>query len=121
MKSQDNTEVDYMNEPTFWNNKRLLVLLFKSRVNDTKRYYYCYGYYIPLVESKDFNVLIENELFFDQPIKNKQEAYEKPIEMSRNDDYTSRKLSDYSYHQKHYKVIATPLSRQRNYNYSTTD
>ena len=42
-----------------------------------------------LVKIKDFNALIDNKLFFDQTIKNKQEVYEKPAEMSRNDDYTT--------------------------------
>ena len=37
---------------------------------------------MPLAEIKDFNALID-KLFFDQPVKNKQEAYEK-LEMSRN-------------------------------------
>ena len=44
---------------------------------------------MPLVEIKDFNALIDNKPFFDQPVKNKQEAYEKLIELSRNDDYTT--------------------------------
>ena len=55
--------------------------------------------YMPLVEIEYFNVLFDNKLFFDQPVKNKQEASEKPIEMSRNDDYTTGNLSHYSYHQ----------------------
>ena len=41
---------------------------------------------MPLVRIKDFNALIDNKPFSDQPVKNKQEAYEKLIEMSRNDD-----------------------------------
>ena len=45
-------------------------------------------YYMSLVEIKDFNSLIENKIFFDQSVKNKQEPYEKLIEISRNDDYT---------------------------------
>ena len=32
---------------------------------------------MPLVEIKDFNALIGNKLFFDQPVKNKQETYKK--------------------------------------------
>ena len=44
--------------------------------------------------------------------KNKQ-AYEKLIEMSRNNDYT-RNLLDYLYHQKYYKLIGIHLSRQTN-------
>ena len=43
---------------------------------------------MPLIEIKDFNVLIDNKPFFDQSVKNKEERYEKLIEMSRNDDYT---------------------------------
>ena len=69
-----------------------------------------------LVEIKDFNVLIDNKPFFDQPVKNKQEAYEKLIEMSRNDDYTTGHLLDYLYHQKYYKRIGIDLSRQTNTN-----
>ena len=34
---------------------------------------------ITLVEMKDFNALIDRKPFFDQPIKNKQEADEKLI------------------------------------------
>ena len=43
-------------------------------------------YYTKLVEIKDFNALIDNKPFFDQHVK-KQEAYEKLVEMSRNNDY----------------------------------
>ena len=43
-----------------------------------------------LVRIKDFNALIDNGTFFDQPVKYK--AYEKLIEMSRNDDYTAGNL-----------------------------
>ena len=39
-------------------------------------------YYMPLVKIKDFNILVDNKPFFDQPVKRKQ-AYEKLIEMSR--------------------------------------
>ena len=39
-----------------------------------------------LVEIKDFNFLVDNKPFFDRPVKDKQEAYEKVVEMSRNDD-----------------------------------
>ena len=49
-----------------------------------------------LVEIKYFNVLIDNKPFFDQPVKSKQEAYEKLIEMSRNNDYTTGNLLDFS-------------------------
>ena len=49
---------------------------------------------MPLVEVKYFSTLIDNKPFFDWLVKNKQEAYEKHIEMSRNDDYTTGNLLD---------------------------
>ena len=47
-------------------------------------------------EIKDFNALINNKPLFDQTVKSKQEAYEKIIEMSRNDDYLTGNLLDFS-------------------------
>ena len=47
-------------------------------------------YYMRLVEIKDFNALINNKPFFGKPVKNKQKAYEKLIEMSKNDDYIQK-------------------------------
>ena len=86
-----------MIDPTFININRLFVLSFKNGNNDPTRDYFD-KYYMPLLEIKDFNALIDNKPFFDQPVKNKQEAYEKLIEMSRNDDYTTGNLLDYLYH-----------------------
>ena len=68
---------------------------------------------MPLVEVKDFNALIDKKSFFDQLVKNKQDAYEKLIEMSRNDDYTTGNLLDLSYRQKDYKRIVIGLFRQK--------
>ena len=68
---------------------------------------------MPLAEAKDFNALIDKKSFFDQPVKNKQDAYEKLIEMSRNDDYATGNLLDLSYRQKDYKRIVIDLFRQK--------
>ena len=54
--------------------------------------------------------------FFDHPVKNKQEVYEKLIEMSKSDDYTAGNLFDFPYHQNYYKHIGADLSRQTNTN-----
>ena len=61
---------------------------------------------MPLVEIKEFNALIDNRPFLI--------AYEKLIEMSRNDGYTTGNLLDFSYHQNYYKLIGIDLSRQTN-------
>ena len=46
------------------------------------------------------------------PVKNKEEAYEKIIEISKNNNYTTGNLLDYEYFSKHYKLIAIDLSKQ---------
>ena len=47
---------------------------------------------MPLVEIKDFNVLIDNKSFFDQPIKNKQESHEKRTEMEKRKKKTQQEI-----------------------------
>ena len=46
-------------------------------------------------------------------MKTKQDAYEKLVEMARNNNTTGN-LLDYLYHQSYYKVIGIDLSRQTN-------
>ena len=55
---------------------------------------------------KDYNVIIDKLAFFDLPIKTEEEAYEKIIDISRNNEYTTGNLLDYDYFKKHYKLIA---------------
>ena len=45
------------------------------------------------------------------PVKN-EEAYERIIEMSNNNDNTTGNLLDFTYFKKHYKIIAIDLSKQ---------
>ena len=66
------------------------------------------------VEIKNLIALIDNKPFFDQSTKDKQEAYGKLVEMSRNNDCVTGKLLHYLYHQNYYKLIGIDLSRQTN-------
>ena len=59
-------------------------------------------------------LLIDIKPSFDQPIKNKQEAYEKLVEISRNDAYITANLLDFLYHQNYYILISIDLSKQKN-------
>ena len=91
----------------------MFVFSFKYGKNDPRRDSFN-KYYMQLVEIKDFSALIDNKPFFDQPVKNNQEAYEKLIEMARNDDYTTENFLDYLHHQKCCKLTGIDLSRQTN-------
>ena len=54
---------------------------------------------------------MKNHFFF-IPVKNKEEAYEAIIEMSKNNEYTTANLLDYEYFKDCYKLIAINLSKQ---------
>ena len=69
-----------------------------------------------LVEIKDLNTLIDNEQFFDVPIKNKQELYKKPFEMPRNNHYTKENLLDYLHHRTYCKIIGIHYQEKQNEN-----
>ena len=45
-------------------------------------------------------------------VKNEEEAYEKVIEMSNNNDYMTGNLLDFAYYKENYRLIATDLSKQ---------
>ena len=111
MTIQPQNNLNYLIDPTFTNVNRLFVLPFtRSNMHDYRNVFSnCYA---PDAEIKDFNVLIDRKRLFDLPVKNKQEPYEKIIEMSNNNDYTTGKLLDFAYFKKYYKLIAIDLSKQ---------
>ena len=57
-------------------------------------------------------MFIDGKPFFEIPVKNKEEAYEAIIEMSKNNDYTTGNLLDYEYFKDHYRLIAIDLGKQ---------
>ena len=46
------------------------------------------------------------------PLKNEEEDYEKIIEMSKNNDYTTDNLLDFAYFKENYRLTAIDLSKQ---------
>ena len=83
-----------------------------STNNDTDNRDSFSNYYVPNVEIKDFNVLNDGKSFFDLPVNNQEETYEKIIDMSNNNDYTTGILLDFVYFKENYKLIAIDLSKQ---------
>ena len=60
-----NPNLNYLIETSFQGINRLFVLAFE---NDAQRISHS-NYYLPNVEIKDYNIMINGENFFDQPIK----------------------------------------------------
>ena len=101
--------LNYLIDPTFSNFNRLFVLSFENE-DDRTSYY---KYYLPSVEIKDYNVFIDGNAFFELPIKNIEETYEKIIQITDYSGYYTRgNLLDYEYFKEHYKLIAIDLSKQ---------
>ena len=101
-----NNNVNYLIDPTFTNVNRLFVLSYVKNRDSFSHYY------VPNVEIKDLNVLIDGKSFFDWPVKNEEEAYEKIIGISNNNDYTTGNLLDFAYFKGNYRLIAIDLSKQ---------
>ena len=75
-----NNNLNILVDPTFTNVNRLFVLAYQTA--DNRQSYS--QFYLPRVMVKDYNVIIDNLAFFDLPIKTEEEAYEKSIDISRN-------------------------------------
>ena len=88
-----NNNLNYLIDPTFTKVNRLLVLSFENE-NDRTSFS---KYYVPNVQIKDFNVLINGKSFFDMPMKNGEETCKQIIQMGRNNDYATGNLMDYEY------------------------
>ena len=82
-----NSSLNHLIEPSFQGVNRLFVLAFE---NDTQRTS-AKDYYLPNVEKKDYNVMINGENFFDQPVKNNKVTYKniRKIATGQGDDYTT--------------------------------
>ena len=104
-----NNNLNILIDPTFTYVNRLFVLAYQD-ADDRQSYS---QFYLPRVMAKDYNVIIDKLAFFDLPIKTEEEAYEKIIDISRNNEYTTGNLLDYDYFKKYYKLIAIDLSKQQ--------
>ena len=103
-----NNNLNILIDPTFTNVNRLFVLAYQ---NDAIRQSFS-TFYLTRVLFKDFNVIIDKLAFFDLPIKTEEEAYEKIIDISKHNEYTTGNLLDYDYFKKYYQLIAIDLNKQ---------
>ena len=98
-----NQNLNHLVEPSFQGLNRLFVLAFEDDAQGTCNK----KYYLPNVEIKDYNVMIDRKSFFDQPVKNNKVTYEniRKIATGQGDDYTTGCLLDYIYFKNYYKMI----------------
>ena len=106
-----NPNLNHLFEPSFQGINRLCVLAFENDDDRTSHD----EYYLPTVEIKDYNIVINGENFCDQPIKNNKITYDniRIIATGQGDDYKTTCLLDYQYFKDTYKMIAVDLSKQQ--------
>ena len=115
IQPQDNN-LNYLIDPTFIKVDRFLVFSFERiEENNVKKDHIdsFSQYYVPNVEIKYFNILIDRKSFFDLPVKKEEEVHEKTIDMIKNNDRTILLaiLLDFAYFKENYRLIAINLSK----------
>ena len=83
-----NPNLNHLVEPSFQGVNRLFVLAFKNDENRTSYE----QYYIPTVEIKDYNIMINGEKFFDQPIKSNKVTYENIRKIATGQEMTTQQV-----------------------------
>ena len=71
-------------------------------------------FFLPKIEMKDYNVMIDGQNCFDEPVKKYLKTYDNvpKITTGQEDDYTTGCLLDYPYFKESYNLIAIFLSKQ---------
>ena len=91
-------------DPSFQGVNGLFVLSFENRAvrESYKRYF------TGTVEIKDYNIMIDGKVFFDQLLENDLTTYDviQKIATGQGDDYSAGCLLDYPYFKEYYKLIA---------------
>ena len=101
-------------DPSFQGVNRLFVMAYSREANQPTRN----GqrkYYLPRIDLKKYNGRIDGRNFYDNPIESDIEKYRelKKVMIGKGEDYTTGSLLDYNYFNKHYKLVAVDLSKQK--------
>ena len=72
-------------------------------------------YYLPRIDFKKYNLIIDGRNFYDNPIESDIENYRelKRAMIGKGEDYTTGSLLDYDYFKTSYKLVAVDLSKQK--------
>ena len=105
----------YINlDPSFQVVNRLFVMAY-NRVNGQPTRNGQQKYYLPRIDLEKYDVIIDGRNFYDNPIESDIEKYRelKKVMIGKGEDYTTGSLLDFNYFDKHYKLVAVDLSKQK--------
>ena len=105
----------YINlDPSFQGVNRLFVMAY-NRANGQPTRNGQQRYYLPRIDLEKYNVIIDGRNFYDNPIESDIEKYRelKNVMIGKGEDYTTGSLLDFNCFDKHYKLVAVDLSKQK--------
>ena len=105
----------YINlDPSFQGVNRLFVMAY-NRANGQPTRNGQQKYYLPRIDLEKYNVIIDGRNFYDNPIESDIEKYREltKVMIGKGEDNTTRSLFDFNYFNKHYKLVAVDLSKQK--------
>ena len=100
--------------PSFQGVNRLFVMAY-NRANGQPTRNGQQKYYLPRIDLEKYNVIIDGRNFYDNPIESDIEKYRelKKVMIGKGEGYTPGSLLDFNYFDKHYKLAAVDLSKQK--------
>ena len=108
--------VNYINlDPSFQGVNRLFLMAYGRADDNQATRNGQRKYYLPRIDLKKYNVIIDGRNFYDNPIESVIEKYRelKKVMIGKGEDYIAGSLLDYNYFKKHYKLVAVDLSKQK--------
>ena len=115
-ENADANAVKYINlDPSFQGVNRLFLMAYSRADNNQATRNGQQKYYLPRIDLKKYNVIIDGRNFYDNPIESDIEKYRelKKVMIGKGEDYTTGSLLDYDYFKKNYKLVAVDLSKQK--------
>ena len=114
-ENADANVIQYINlDPSFQGVNRLFVMAY-NRANGQPTRNGQQKYYLKRIDLEKYNVIIDGRNFYDNPIESDIEKYRelKKVMIGKGEDYTTDSLLDFNYFDKHYKLVAVDLSKQK--------
>ena len=101
-------------DPSFQGVNKLFVMAY-NRANGQPTRNGQRKYYLPRIDLGKYNVIIDGRNFYDNPIESDVENYRelKKVMTGKGEDNTTGSLFDFNYFDKHYKLGAVDLSKQK--------
>ena len=101
-------------DPSFQGVNRSFVIAY-NRANGQPTRNEQQKYYLPRIDLEKNDAITDGRNFYDNPIESDIEKYRelKKVMIGKGEDYTTGSLLDFNYFDKHYKLVAADLSKQK--------